>query len=99
VATPGALRRTHRSQRERFEYVIRFADEHGRPISPAQAGIPAAGVPDEGYHVVRFLRLDGGRTEMTMVERGYTTAEARDMSRAGLDQTLDKLAEALGSER
>lgn len=80
---------------ERFEYVFRFADATGRPISPAQAGVPA-GVPEAGHHVVQFRRLADGRTEMTMTEHGYTTAEARDTSRAGLDQTLDKFAEGLG---
>jgi uncharacterized protein YndB with AHSA1/START domain len=77
-----------------IEYIFRFADKDGRAIRPAQAGIPA-GVPDAGHHVIQFRRLDGGRTEMTMTEHGYTTREARDMSRAGLDQTLDKLAHSL----
>lgn len=81
---------------ERFEYVFRFADAQGRALSPAQAGVPE-GVPEDGYHVVQFRRLADGRTEMTMTERGYTTAEARDTSRAGLDQTLDKFAESLSS--
>ena len=77
---------------ERFEYVFRFADQDGGTITPAEAGIPG-GVPEDGRHEVHFRQLPGGLTEMTMIEHGYTTAEARDMSRAGLEQTLDKLAE------
>jgi uncharacterized protein YndB with AHSA1/START domain len=79
---------------ERIEYVFRFADKDGGKLTPAEAGIPA-GVPEEGHHVVHFRELDGGLTEMTMIEHGYTTAEARDMSRMGLEQTLDKLAESV----
>ena len=36
--------------------------------------------------------LGDGRTRLEMTEHGYTTAEARDMSRAGLEQCLDKMA-------
>ena len=60
-------------------------------MTPAEAGIPP-GVPAAVPHVVTFAaRLDGG-TDLTVTESGYTLAEARDMSQAGLDQRLDKLA-------
>lgn len=74
-----------------LRYVFRFADAEGRALTPAQAGIPG-GVPDDGEHEVRLTDLGDGRTELRMTERGYTTAEARDMSRTGLEQCLDKLA-------
>jgi uncharacterized protein YndB with AHSA1/START domain len=75
----------------RLEYVIRFADPAGTTITPADAGIPP-GVPDAVPHVVTFtLSADGG-TELSITESGYTIAQARDMSQAGLDQCLDKLA-------
>ena len=32
-----------------------------------------------------------------MIERGYTTDEARDMSQGGLEQCLDKMAELVES--
>ncbi len=76
----------------RLDYVMRFAAEDGRAITPAEAGIPADGVPETGEHSVVLSELDGGRTRLEMIERGYTSAEARDMSRAGLDQCLDKMA-------
>jgi hypothetical protein len=41
--------------------------------------------------------LDGGRTRLEMIERGYSTAEARDLSRAGLEQCLDKMAAVVES--
>jgi uncharacterized protein YndB with AHSA1/START domain len=78
----------------RLEYIMRFADPSGTTISPADAGIPP-GVPDAVPHVVTFTpRADGG-TELSITESGYTTVQARDMSQAGLDQCLDKLAVAL----
>jgi uncharacterized protein YndB with AHSA1/START domain len=78
----------------RLEYVLRFADPTGAPISPADAGIPP-GVPDAVPHVVTFTPATGGGAEVSIVESGYTTAQARDISQAGLDQCLDKLAVAL----
>lgn len=79
---------------ERIDYIFRFADETGGKLSPAQAGIPA-GVPEDGHHVVRFRELGGGRTELTVTEHGYTVEQARDMSQAGLEQCIDKMAESL----
>jgi hypothetical protein len=48
-------------------------------------------------YVMRFSDKDGNqldpaaRTEMTFTEYGYTSAEAHDMSKAGLEQCLDKM--------
>ena len=47
-----------------------------------------SGVP----HVVTLRPLEDGRTELTVREFGYATAEARDISQAGLEQCLDKMA-------
>jgi uncharacterized protein YndB with AHSA1/START domain len=75
----------------RLEYVMRFADPQGATITPAEAGIPP-GVPAAVPHVVTFTARPDGGTDLTVTESGYTLAEARDMSQAGLDQCLDKLA-------
>lgn len=76
----------------RLAYVMRFADAEGIAISPAQAGIPADGVPERGEHEVLLTALEDGRTRLRMVEHGYTKEEARDMSQGGLEQSLDKMA-------
>lgn len=76
---------------ERIEYIFNFGDKDGNKLTPAQAGIPP-GVPEDGHHVVTFKTLGNNRTEMTMTEHGYTTAQAHDMSKAGLEQCLDKMA-------
>jgi uncharacterized protein YndB with AHSA1/START domain len=79
----------------RLEYVMRFADAAGEPITPAEAGVPA-GVPDGVPHVVLFEPTGERGTRLTVTEYGYTEAAARDISQAGLDQCLDKLVQALG---
>lgn len=75
-----------------LRYVFRFADAEGNAITPAEAGIPAAGVPDRGRHEVQLSGIADGRTRLEMTEHGYTTMEARDMSQGGLEQCLDKMA-------
>ena len=80
-----------------LRYVFRFTDAAGEPITPAEAGIPADGIPERGEHDVVLSELGDGRTRLEMTEHGYTTAEARDMSQAGLEQCLDKMAARVAS--
>ena len=82
---------------ERIEYIFNFADSSGARLDPADLGMPA-GVPGDGLHVVVFSALAERRTEMTMIEHGYTTAEAHDISKAGLLECLDTMAASLESE-
>ena len=74
-----------------LRYVFNFSDADGNRMSPAEAGIPD-GVPADGEHEVQLVDLGDGRTRLEMVEHGYTTVEARDLSRDGLEQCLDKMA-------
>jgi uncharacterized protein YndB with AHSA1/START domain len=78
----------------RFEYVLRFSNERREPLDPAALGIPA-GVPREVHNVNVFKDLGDGRTELTIAESSYTTEEAHDTSKAGLEQVLDKMAAIL----
>ena len=73
---------------ERIEFVLDFVDADGKPLD--EASIPP-GVPREVRHVVTLRPADSGRTELTVSEFGYGTAEARDISLAGLEQCLDKM--------
>ena len=75
----------------RLAFVSRFADRDGATLDPDQVGIPA-GIPREVPHVITLTALGDGRTELTVTEYGYDRAEARDLSRAGLEQCLDKMA-------
>jgi uncharacterized protein YndB with AHSA1/START domain len=78
---------------ERIEYTFNFADGDGHKLTPAQMGAPA-GVPEDGHQVLTFKDLGDNRTEMTMIEHGYTTDQAHDISKAGMEQCLDKMAAA-----
>jgi len=71
---------------ERIEFDLAFT---GPDRSPAT---PPPGVPDRVPHVVTLVPVAGGRTEVTVTEHGYRTDEARDLSLAGLEQCLDKMA-------
>ncbi len=76
---------------ERIEFIQNFADENGAHLDPAAMGMPP-GVPREVPHVITFKAPGDNRTEMTVTEYGYTTEQARDLSRAGMEQCLDKMA-------
>lgn len=76
----------------RLRYLSDFTDAAGNRITPAEAGIPAEGVPIGGEHEVVLIDLGDGRTRMEMTEHGYTLEAARDMSKQGLEQSLDKMA-------
>ena len=78
--------------KQRIEDTLNFCDEEGNKLSPSQLGIPA-GVPEDGHHVVTFKNVGNNRTEMTVIEHGYTSDQARDQSKMGLEQCLDKMAE------
>jgi uncharacterized protein YndB with AHSA1/START domain len=73
---------------ERLEFVLDFTDADRALL--ADEAIPP-GVPRAVRHVVTLRPAEGGRTELTVQEFGYGTVEARDVSRAGLEQCLDKM--------
>jgi uncharacterized protein YndB with AHSA1/START domain len=75
---------------EHIAYVFNVADPQGNRLLPADLGIPP-GTPDDGEHLVTFDDLGEGRTKMTVVEGGYATEDARNLSQAGLEQCIDKM--------
>lgn len=79
-----------------IEFYLRFSDENGAPLDPAALNLPP-GVPDTVRNLVTFQDLGDGRTEMTVTEFGYTSDEAHDLSKLGLEQCLDKMAASLNS--
>jgi uncharacterized protein YndB with AHSA1/START domain len=76
---------------QEIEFVLNFADKDGREIDPVEAGLPPD-VPREVRHVVTFRAVGDNKTEMTVTEFGYTSDQAFDLSKAGLEQSLDKMA-------
>jgi uncharacterized protein YndB with AHSA1/START domain len=82
----------------RLEFTSTFTDQDGEVIDPADAGIPGP-VPREVPHEVNMRDLGDGRTQVEVVESGYTDEQVRAMSQAGQEQCLDKLAALLDGQR
>jgi uncharacterized protein YndB with AHSA1/START domain len=81
---------------ERLEYASALTDADRRPVNRADLGLPA-GIPDVVPHRVTLEALADGRTRVTVVESGYTEPDAVEISRAGMSQCLDKMADALAT--
>lgn len=79
---------THVQEPDRLEFVFRFVDADGHPLD--ENGRPP-GVPAAVAHTITFDPLPGDRTLMRVHEAGYGSAEPLEMSRQGLEQSLDKL--------
>lgn len=75
---------------ERIEYRQHFADRNGERIDPAAMGLPAE--LDGMRHSVTLQALGGGRTRVTVTERGWRAGAMRDKSRLGLEQCLENMA-------
>src|SRR5262245_22128849 len=81
---------------ERIEFTLHFTDKDGNKLDPTQMGLPPE-IPKEVPHVITFKALGDKKTEMTIIESGYTTEQAVEPSRAGLVECLDKMAHSLKS--
>jgi uncharacterized protein YndB with AHSA1/START domain len=78
----------------RIEFVQGFADEGGNRVAPADLGLPPM-IPDEVPHVVTLRAIDDTTTELTVHEFGYPNEQIVGVSRAGMEQCLDKMATSL----
>jgi hypothetical protein len=65
-----------------------------RAAQPAELGLPP-GIPEEVRHVISLSAIDGNTTELTVREYGYPNADIVAISRAGMEQCLDKMATSL----
>ena len=74
-----------------IEYIFDWADKDGNRIDPSSIGLPP-GMPRDMRHTITFKDLGNGKTEMTMTEFGYDSDQHFDLSKAGLEQCLDKMA-------
>ena len=79
---------------ESIEFVLDWADKDGNRRDPGALGLPP-NMPRDVRHVITFKSLGANKTEMTITEFGYTSAEHFDLSKAGLEQCLDKMAAML----
>ncbi len=78
---------------ELIEFNQSLSDKDGNKINPATMGMPAD-FPEEIPSILAFKRVNN-KTELTAIEYGWTLGQMREMSKLGLEQCLDKLAESL----
>jgi uncharacterized protein YndB with AHSA1/START domain len=76
-----------------IEYSQGLADKDGNRIDPATMGMPPD-FPREIRSALAFKRV-GDKTELTVTEYDWTVGQMLDMSEAGMNQCLDKLAVSL----
>jgi pimeloyl-ACP methyl ester carboxylesterase/uncharacterized protein YndB with AHSA1/START domain len=81
---------------ERIEFVLDWADKDGNRIDPASMGLPPD-MPKQVRHLITFKSIPGKKTEMTITEFGYTSDQILELSKAGLQQCLDKMAASFGN--
>jgi uncharacterized protein YndB with AHSA1/START domain len=81
----------------RIEFVNRFADADGNAVVPADLGMPP-GIPDEVRHVVTITPLGASATELTVHESGYADEQTAAISRAGMEECIDKMAVRLAAD-
>ena len=79
---------------QQFEFIQNLSDKDGKRVDPAAHGLPAD-FPQDVRSTVTFRAVGGSRTEMTVTEYGYTSDTIHDLSKAGLEQCLDKMADSL----
>ncbi|MQM26455.1 SRPBCC family protein [Glycomyces albidus] len=75
----------------RIEFDSRFADETGAPVPRSELGLPE-GIPEAVPHVVTFEPLGDAVTRVTVEESGYRSVQVAELSKAGQEQVLDKMA-------
>jgi uncharacterized protein YndB with AHSA1/START domain len=75
----------------RLEYLRRASDATGRAVDPSSVGVPPE-YPDVQRHEVVLEALGDHRTLMTFTEYAWPVGEMVEISRAGLDECLDKMA-------
>jgi uncharacterized protein YndB with AHSA1/START domain len=78
-----------------IEYIHNLADKDGKKADPVKVGLPAD-FPQDVRNVITFKTVGDNKTEMIVTEYGYTSEQWFNLSKAGLEQCLDKMAAALG---
>jgi uncharacterized protein YndB with AHSA1/START domain len=80
-----------------IEYIHNLADKDGKKADPIKVGLPPD-FPQDVRNVISFKPVAENKTEMTVTEYGYTSDQWFDLSKAGLEQCLDKMAAALAGK-
>jgi uncharacterized protein YndB with AHSA1/START domain len=78
---------------ERLVYTDSFADEQGNVVPATHYGM-SSDFPQEAQVTVRFEDHDG-KTRMTLTQVGVPTDENYEYTKAGWNESFDKLADSL----
>jgi uncharacterized protein YndB with AHSA1/START domain len=78
---------------QRIEFIQNLADRDGQRLDPAAIGAPAD-FPRDVRNTLTFKAI-GGKTEITITQIGFPEGQTTEWAVAGLNQSLDKLAESL----
>lgn len=74
-----------------LEFTLDWADKDGNRTDPVKLGLPPD-MPRDVRHKITFETVSPNKTEMTVTEYGYTSDQHFELSKAGLEQCLDKMA-------
>ncbi len=74
-----------------IEFFLDWADKDGNRVDPASVSLPPD-MPRDVRHVITFKAKGPNQTEMTVTEYGYASDQHYELSKAGLEQVLDKMA-------
>jgi uncharacterized protein YndB with AHSA1/START domain len=76
----------------RIEFIQNFSDKDGNKVDPVDIGLPPPTREGQDVRsVVTFEAVDG-KAKITVTELGYRSDQAFELSKAGLEQCLDKMA-------
>jgi uncharacterized protein YndB with AHSA1/START domain len=81
---------------QEIEYILGWADKDGNAIDPASIGMPPD-MPRDVRNRVTFRAVGDDKTEMTVTEYAWESDQLFDLSKAGLEQCLDKMAASLAA--
>src|SRR5262245_14401970 len=79
---------------QQIEFINNFADKDAKQIDPTTMGLPSD-IPQDVRHGITFKSVGNNMTEMTVTDYGYTSDQTHDLSKAGLEQCLDKMVACL----
>lgn len=75
----------------RIEYIRKATDEDGNAVDPASVGMPPE-FPVTQRHAVVLEVAGDHRTTLTFTEYDWPVGQLMELSKAGLEQCLDKMA-------
>jgi|SRR5688572_30730468 len=79
---------------QQISFIHHFSDKEGNKLNPSAIGMPP-GIPESVPHIITLKPIAIDTTEITVRESGYTSEQVVALSKAGMDECLDKMAECL----